>query len=196
MAVKFKKYVSLFIVACFIVVVGCSLKHDAYQVSLSAGQEQPKPPESSIEKQDISNRFKENSPQNRSAVESAIEMSEKYAKLAEETRLMQQKNQNLENENKELKAQADNTRKQLEQNTKELNEANDLLMKTQMDLNNWKSDVIGFRDEMRRSEKAQLEALYKILVALGGEVKNPAEKTEPNNIEKPKADTDTENKEK
>jgi hypothetical protein len=39
-----------------------------------------------------------------------------------------------------------------------------------VELNNWKADVIGFRQEMRSAEKAQLEALLKILQILGGEV--------------------------
>jgi len=38
-------------------------------------------------------------------------------------------------------------------------------------LNNWKTDILGFRDEMRDAETAQLEALLKILKVLGGEVK-------------------------
>ena len=38
-------------------------------------------------------------------------------------------------------------------------------------MNNWKTDILGFRDEIRDAETAQLEALLKILKVLGGEVK-------------------------
>jgi hypothetical protein len=60
---------------------------------------------------------------------------------------------------------------QLKQAQKELNEANNFLIEMRVELNNWKVDILGFRDEMRGAEKAQLEALFKILKALGGEVK-------------------------
>jgi hypothetical protein len=38
-----------------------------------------------------------------------------------------------------------------------------------IELNNWKTDVIGFREEIRAADRAQLEALLKILKVLGGE---------------------------
>ena len=61
-------------------------------------------------------------------------------------------------------------RRELEQAKKELAEANDLLIEMRIELNNWKSNIIGFRDEMRDADKYQLEALLKILKVLGGEV--------------------------
>jgi hypothetical protein len=39
-----------------------------------------------------------------------------------------------------------------------------------IELNEWKTNILGFRDEMRNADKAQLQALMKILEALGGEV--------------------------
>src|SRR4030042_255070 len=54
---------------------------------------------------------------------------------------------------------------------KERGEANDLLTEMRVELNNWQANVIGFRDEMRDADKAQLEALLKILQVLGGETK-------------------------
>jgi hypothetical protein len=41
-----------------------------------------------------------------------------------------------------------------------------------IELNNWKTNILGFRDEMRDADKTQLQALLRILKALGGEV-NP-----------------------
>lgn len=38
-----------------------------------------------------------------------------------------------------------------------------------IELNGWKSNILGFRDEMRNADKAQLQALMRILEALGGE---------------------------
>ena len=108
---------------------------------------QPKP--EPVEKQQntsVANRFQESASQNPTVVESAIELSKKHLNVVA------------------LDAQ-------LKQAQKELNEANILLIEMRVELNNWKVDILGFRDEMRDAEKAQLEALLKILKALGGEVK-------------------------
>ena len=40
-----------------------------------------------------------------------------------------------------------------------------------IELNNWKSNILGFRDEMRNADNAQLDALVKILEVLGGQAK-------------------------
>jgi len=58
---------------------------------------------------------------------------------------------------------------QLSQTQKELEEANEFLQKMHVELNQWKADVLGFRDEMRKAEAAQLQALGKILRILGAE---------------------------
>ena len=39
-----------------------------------------------------------------------------------------------------------------------------------IELNNWKGNIIGFREEMREAQTTQLEALFKILTLLGGQV--------------------------
>ena len=105
------------------------------------------------------------------AIESAMELSAKYAKLSDEMALLKQKNQQLLAENQDLKDRLAPCQAQLVQAQKELAEANDLLIEMRVELNNWQANVIGFRDEMRDADKAQLEALLKILQVLGGETK-------------------------
>jgi septal ring factor EnvC (AmiA/AmiB activator) len=112
-------------------------------------------------------------PQGATAVESAIALSEKYAKLSEEAAALRQSKQTLETENQKLETDLKICRTQLEQTQKELSQANDLLIQTRLELNNWKNDVLGFRGEMRDAQKAQLETLYKILKLMGGEVNQP-----------------------
>jgi predicted nucleic acid-binding Zn-ribbon protein len=84
-------------------------------------------------------------------------------------------NQKLEAENQRLNADLKTTQDRLEKAQKELNEVNDLLVAMRVELNNWKTDVLGFRGEMRESEKAQLEALIKILKMLGAEIKTDSQ---------------------
>ena len=131
----------------------------------------------------IAKRFQE--PPSRTAVESAIELSEKYAKLSDEAAVLRQENQDFTAKNQQLKEQVTALETQLRQTQKELGEANDLLIQIHLELNNWKTDVLGFRDEMRDAEKAQLEALLKILKVLGGEVN--AESAQQNDTSSPVA---------
>jgi septal ring factor EnvC (AmiA/AmiB activator) len=114
-------------------------------------------------------RFEHSSPQGPSAVESAIELSQKYARASEEAALFKQRASQLEAENQKLSTDLAATRSQFQQAQKELNEANDLLVEMRVELNNWKNNILGFRSEMRAADKAQLEALLRILQMLGGE---------------------------
>ena len=138
-------------------------------------QEPPKyaRPEVSVQKQQVSsvaNRFQESAAQKRTVVESAMELSKKHAALSEEAAALRQQNRDLTVGNQQLKEQVVALEAQLKQTQKELSEANDVLIAMKIELNNWKMDILGFRDEMRDAETAQLEALIKILKVLGGEV--------------------------
>ncbi len=154
---------------------GCITFQDPVKIPLSPDSAQMQQT-GSVEK-----RFQKPVQQSPTAVESAIELSKKYAKLSEEATVLRQKNQGFIAENHQFKNQVVSLETQLQQTQKELTEANDLLIEMRIELNNWKADVLGFRGEMRGAEKAQLEALFKILKVLGGEVK--AESTHAENID-------------
>lgn len=126
----------------------------------------------------VAKRFQESAPQKPTVVESAMELSQKHAKLSEEAAVLRQENRDLTARNQQLKDQVVTLEAQLQQAQRELSEANDLLMTMRIELNNWKTDILGFRDEIRDAETAQLEALLKILKALGGEVKTKSAKGE------------------
>jgi len=118
----------------------------------------------------IVERFQEPATQGPTMVESAIKLSKEHAELAEQATALRQKNQSLITENHRLKNQLAELEAQLQQTQTELAQANDLLMEMRVELNNWKFDVLSFRNEIRDAEKAQLEALLKILNILGAEV--------------------------
>ncbi len=128
----------------------------------------------------VATRFQESAPKNPTAVESAIELSEKYARLSEESAVLRQKNQNLLTESQQLKDHLANYDAQLRQTQKELTEANNLLIDMRIELNNWKTDILGFREEMRQADTEQLRALINILEMLGGEFKVEPARTERN----------------
>jgi chromosome segregation ATPase len=114
-------------------------------------------------------RFQEPALQGRTAVESAIELSQKYAELSDQAVALRGKNQDLTAENEQLKEQVTSLGAKLQQTQKELTEANNLLIQMLAELNNWKSNILGFRNEMRDASKAELEALLKVLEILGGQ---------------------------
>jgi chromosome segregation ATPase len=114
-------------------------------------------------------RFQDTPLEGRTAVESAIELSEKYARLSDQSATLRQDNQRLSTENETLRQQITSLETKLKQTQKELGEANDLLIEMLTELNNWKSNILGFRGEMRQAAQAQLEALLKVLEILGGQ---------------------------
>jgi len=116
-------------------------------------------------------RFEPAPPKGKTAVETAMELSEKYAALSEEAAALRRSNEQLELRKRSLEKELAEVRKELKQTEKELGEANDLLVEMRIELNNWKSDVLGFREEMRDAERAQLEALLRISKFLGAELR-------------------------
>jgi len=150
---------------------GCALPEEPVQVILPAKYvgEQPRKVSSP------ENRFREPVTEDRTAVESAVELSEKYAAITEEAAALASSKEKLTEENRLLKNRITALESELGQTQKELTEANNLLREMLTELNTWKSNVLGFQQEMREADKTQLEALLKILKLLGGEVKVAAE---------------------
>jgi septal ring factor EnvC (AmiA/AmiB activator) len=114
------------------------------------------------------------------ASSATVELTTRYTQLAEKAAALQQQNQDLSEENARIKKQVDTLEVQLKQTQTELTEANNLLVDMLGELNNWKSDILGFRNEMRLAAKSQLEALLKILEVLGAEAGPLPPVVEPN----------------
>ena len=130
------------------------------------------PPVEQKPAQSSANRFQGTNPEGSTAAESAIELSKKYAAIVEEAGKLKLENQNLQAENTQLAQTVTALQTELNQAKKELSQANDMLIDMRVELNNWKADVIGFREEIRKADKVQLETLIKILKVLGGEVQD------------------------
>ncbi len=118
----------------------------------------------------IAKRFQGSSPKAQSTVNSVIELAEKNSKLSEEAAELKQKVSELTVENQRLKGSIAVLEPELKQTREELAQANDLLIEMRIELNNWKTNVLGFRDEIRGADKVQLETLRRILEVLGGEI--------------------------
>ncbi len=90
------------------------------------------------------------------------ELSRQNEQLRKESIAMTEQNSRLQQESTKMKMELDQTHKELEQ-------SNALLQDAHVELSKWKSDVLGFREEIRQAQTAQLLALSKILRILGAE---------------------------
>jgi len=154
-----RKPIALLLAALALAVGGCTTP-EAKPDTVTAGAEQGEV---------TAKRFQDTPLEGHTAVQSAIELSEKYAKLSDQSSTLRQENQRLTTDNENLRQQVASLETKLKQTQKELGEANDLLIEMLTELNNWKSNILGFRGEMRQAAQAQLEALLKILEILGGQ---------------------------
>lgn len=167
-----KKIISLMILfATIFLLPGCSSTQQPTELpanSIAAEMQQ---------NDSIANRFQQPDPEGPTVVESAIKLSSEYSKLTREAALLRKQNEDLIARNRQLEEQGVSLDAQLRQTQKELTEANSLLIEMRVELNNWKADILGFREEMRNAETAQLETLLRILKVLGGEVTTESAKT-------------------
>jgi chromosome segregation ATPase len=155
-----------------IMLAGCRIVEEP--IALEAGP-QTRPVPAAAGDESIQNRFTDNQNDQTDAVKSALMWSQKYEELSVKTEKLREANDNLALENTDLKHKLSELDAELERTKKELAEANDFLQQMQIELTKWKSDVLGFRDEMRSAQAAQLEALQRVLRILGAE---PVESTE------------------
>lgn len=126
----------------------------------------------------IAKRFQEPVSEGPTVIESAMKLSGEYARLTREAAVLRQQNEDFIAKNRQLNEQVVSLDAQFQQAQKELAEANSLLIEMRVELNNWKADILGFRDEMRDAETAQLETLLRILKVLGGQVTSESARAE------------------
>ncbi len=158
---------------------GCTVTKEPGKLSVMPGSvKQPQQNTEPLPSDSVARRFQDPTTQGTTAVESAINLSKEYAKLSEEAAVLRRENQDLITRNRQYKDQNDALKAQLQQTQKELTEANDLMIEMRIELNNWRADILGFRDEMREADATQLQALLRILKILGGETKEQSAQNE------------------
>ncbi len=160
------KFTEIFVISILLfVVAGCMSANAVSEEQLSSQQKQ---------NQAVSKRFKAADNESDTAVDSALKLAQEHAALSEKYAAAQQKILELTEENKKLKERLLACEPELKQTKKELEEANNMIVDMRIEMNNWKTDTLAFRDEMRKADKIQLETLLKILQALGGDANVPA----------------------
>jgi chromosome segregation ATPase len=154
-----------------VLLTGCNSPDDPLAVLKKQEMAPAGPPPVTIEQtpRDVQRRFQSGNEEDSGAVQNAVMWAQRYEEMSLKNNELREQNNRLFLENNQLKADTDRLRATLESTRKELEEANAFLQQMHVELNQWKSDVLGFRDEMRQAQRAQLEALAKILRVLGAE---------------------------
>ena len=124
----------------------------------------------------MEHRFIEPDSQGDSAVNSAVMWARRYDELTKKNEELRAENQKYALENSQLTQKVNLLEVEIKRTQNELTEATTFLQDMQVELVNWKSDVLGFREEMRQSQAVELKALSGILRVLGAE---PIEIPEP-----------------
>lgn len=158
-------------VLCVLAAAGCNSPDDPLAILQKQEMAPAGPPPATIEQtsRDVQRRFQSGNEEDTGAVQNAVMWAQRYEEMSLKNNELREQNNRLFLENNQLKTDADRLRASLESTRRELDEANAFLQQMHVELNQWKSDVLGFRDEMRQAQQAQLEALAKILRVLGAE---------------------------
>lgn len=107
------------------------------------------------------------------AIENALEWSQKYARSVEDLSRQQEANRKLADEKRLLAEQIAAAQAELARAHKELQEANNLLIAVRQENERWKANVLGHRAEILLAHKTEMDALVKVLRLLGGEFVQP-----------------------
>ena len=161
------------ITALTVLCAGCQIIDEPVQYPQYAGAVQP-----AGQTVPVDNRFVDNTESSSDSVESVLAWSEKYEKLLATTENLTEKNNTLSTENNDLKQKVSDLTAELDKTKAELKEAGSFIQQMHVELGKWKTDVLGFREEMRSAQAAELVALKKILRLLGAEMTVPAETIE------------------
>jgi hypothetical protein len=95
--------------------------------------------------------------------------SQRYEELSKQYEFLRKEHVALVEKDNRLQQDSTVMKMELEQTRKELQQSNSLLQDSHVELSKWKADVLGFREEIRQAQTAQLLALSKILRILGAE---------------------------
>ncbi|MHC5060378.1 MAG: hypothetical protein ACYTFK_04755 [Planctomycetota bacterium] len=164
-----KNITMITLLALTIMLTGCTLVDEpiAFQVGPAQHLQMAPPPVAQTES--VEQQFTESQEDSTDAVQSAIMWSQKYDELLKTTEKLREEKNTLSLENTNLKYQLKEVQTELDRTKAELADANNFLHQMQAELVKWKSDVLGFRDEMRNAQTAQLAALKRVLRILGAE---------------------------
>lgn len=124
-------------------------------------------------------RFSESSESKADPVQVITTWSQRYDDLSRQTEKLRESNAKMTLDNARLQQEVEKLKIDFQQCRKDLEQSNAVLEQAHVELSKWKADVLGFRDEIRQAQAAQLSALTKILRILGAETSPAAGEKSP-----------------
>ena len=172
--------IAVMIVASVLVLCGCKMPEEPISVDMFIPQEQS--PQVVVQgDDDMAKRFAE--PDKSSDGETVAMWVKRYDKLSEKADKLSADNRKIAVESSELKHKIIKLETELEKTKAELDDAVKFLGDMQIELVNWKRDVLGNRDRIEAAHGVQIEYLTKIVKLLGGEAVG-VEKAPPVEVQK------------
>jgi len=151
---------------------GCEYKFQPHKpTALTAEDKEPEPqikPYADLERELLNEQHAVD--KETTASDIAARLSEKYGQAVEEMKLLQDQHRKALEKDKVSQTEIARLQADLARAEKELTEANAMLLEMKGELTQWKKDVLGFRSEMRQSQKAMLDAVARLTVVIGGGV--------------------------
>ena len=149
-----------------LVLCGCKMPEEPISVDMLIPREQS--PQVVVQNDDdMARRFAD--PDKSSDGETVAMWVKRYDKLSEKADKLNEENRKSAVENNELKHKIIELEMELEKTKAELDDAVKFLGDMQIELVNWKRDVLGNRDRIEAAHGIQIEYLTKIVKLLGGE---------------------------
>ncbi len=167
-----RKITLLILTSLLLGAFGCNIVDDPLEITLPTIKTADQRPTTGFATE---TRFTDPGVDKSGAVERALIWSQKYDELSVKVEKLMERNSSLVEENVATKHKLSQLQIEYEQTRKELDEANTFLQEMHLELTRWKSDVLGFRNEIRRAQATQLNALSRILRMLGAEMVDPAQ---------------------
>lgn len=167
------KIIIMLFIPAIMLLAGCKLIEEPIAIAVSPQPQTVLVADHSDES--IERRFTDPEDEATDVVRSALMWSQKYEELSAKAEKLREQNNARFLENTDLKRKLSELQAKLDRTKTELGEANAFLQEMQLELTKWKADVLGFRDEIRNAQAAQLQALTKVLRILGAEPVEPSE---------------------
>ena len=158
---KYPTYITSILLLALISLTGCKMLEQPLPIMV-APQQSPAQPTTQRQ------RFAETTAME-SEFDNANALAQQNQKMSKQLQDLTSKNADLIDDNDRMAKRVELLKEDLNMTEKELKEANDLLIEMRMELDNWKKNVLGFRNEVNTAHTEQLRALVKILKLMGAE---------------------------
>ncbi|MEN6309379.1 MAG: hypothetical protein ABFD91_16655 [Anaerohalosphaeraceae bacterium] len=166
------KSVRLLSVAVIVMLAGCRMTEERIIPLMTSQPEPPKEAAPLVVTQDsasLERRFTDPVQTQTDPSQLMAMWAQRYEESSRQNEKLRENSSNLVLENARLMQENEKLKLELQECRRDIEQSNTLLEQAHVELSKWKADVLGFRDEIRQAQTAQLSALTKILRVLGAE---------------------------